>query len=271
MISEKDTVLYIGKAKNLRARLNSYKRAKPDTVSRKVVRMLKLVRVIRWEICKTEKAALLRENELLRQYRPPFNIVNTRPESYYFIGLKFIGSQLQFRLTTKSVECDDSLYGTFKGRHRVRLGYSALLRLLWAAHSKTFSLTNTSRGLFQFPALLMRPKPPYVYSISLAPEMPDHEARNWTDAVVSFLTGENARLMEMLALRLLQNLAIPPFMYSYIQENFEELQDFYEMGPARNARLRKFIPEAKNPPRHLIAQDEIDDLLVLQMMAKPRD
>src|SRR4051794_37139240 len=79
MLGVEGSILYVGKAKDLRARLNSYKRAKPDQVSRKVIRMLNLVRDIRWEECPTEVAALLRENHLLRELCPPFNVVNTRP------------------------------------------------------------------------------------------------------------------------------------------------------------------------------------------------
>src|SRR4051812_25557289 len=72
-------VIYVGKAKNLRARLASYRRARPHQVSRKVIRLIHVIDEIRYETCESEAHALLRENELLRLHRPLFNVVNTRP------------------------------------------------------------------------------------------------------------------------------------------------------------------------------------------------
>src|SRR3954464_5704812 len=65
-------VLYIGQSGNLRARLGSYKNAKPDRAPRKVIRLIHQVRAITWEKCETPQAARLRENELLRLHRPRF-------------------------------------------------------------------------------------------------------------------------------------------------------------------------------------------------------
>src|ERR1051326_6436775 len=89
MIGEQGRVLYVGKAKSLRARLASYARARPGEVSRKIIRMLGAIREIRIEECPGETEALLRENHLLRTIQPPFNVQNTRPDRYYFVGLKW--------------------------------------------------------------------------------------------------------------------------------------------------------------------------------------
>jgi predicted GIY-YIG superfamily endonuclease len=68
-----DGVLYVGKAKNLRHRLNQYRSANPDQLTRKLRRLLGAVEHIHWDICATEAAALTREAELLRTLRPRFN------------------------------------------------------------------------------------------------------------------------------------------------------------------------------------------------------
>jgi excinuclease ABC subunit C len=68
-----DLLLYVGKAKSLRQRLSSYRY--PVRASRKTVRLMHAVRRIDWEVCPSEQAACLRENELLRVHRPPFNRV----------------------------------------------------------------------------------------------------------------------------------------------------------------------------------------------------
>ncbi len=67
------TVLYIGKAKDLRKRLRSYLRAEGD--SRPQVRfLLERATVVETIVTDTEKEALLLENTLIKQHRPRYNI-----------------------------------------------------------------------------------------------------------------------------------------------------------------------------------------------------
>jgi hypothetical protein len=60
-----ETILYVGKARNLRHRLSSYRVANPDRVPRRTLRLLRMVTRIAWEECGDEAAALRRESELL--------------------------------------------------------------------------------------------------------------------------------------------------------------------------------------------------------------
>src|SRR6185437_16312195 len=101
---EDEVLLYVGKAKNLRDRLASYRRATPDTVSRKVLWMLAHVRRIELETCASERAALLRENRLLRTLRPPYNVLNTSPENYVFIALLETPKGARFRITNEEIQ-----------------------------------------------------------------------------------------------------------------------------------------------------------------------
>lgn len=70
-------VVYVGKAKNLRKRLNSYRVANPDRLARRHLRMLGLVVRVEWEVQESEQAALAREAALLRELRPRFNRAGT--------------------------------------------------------------------------------------------------------------------------------------------------------------------------------------------------
>src|SRR5437868_5403762 len=72
-----DAVLYVGKAKNLRKRLGSYRVANPERMPRRHLRMLRLVRRIELQHCESETAALSRESELLLSLRPRFNRAGT--------------------------------------------------------------------------------------------------------------------------------------------------------------------------------------------------
>src|SRR5579862_5303284 len=73
MRDAKETVLYVGKAKNLRHRLCSYRVANPERMARRTLRLLNLVEGITWEACANEAAALDRESELLLEIKPRFN------------------------------------------------------------------------------------------------------------------------------------------------------------------------------------------------------
>jgi excinuclease ABC subunit C len=63
-------VLYVGKAKNLRRRLGSYRVANPDRMPPRHLRMLQAVARIELEPCSDERTALARESELLRALKP---------------------------------------------------------------------------------------------------------------------------------------------------------------------------------------------------------
>jgi excinuclease UvrABC nuclease subunit len=249
-----DEILYIGKAKDLRARLLSYPRARPEQVSRKVIRLLHLVRKIDWEICESEEAALLRENALLRDKQPPFNVVNTRPENYYFITFESDSLSLQFRLTTEPSLPDTPqrrIFGAFKGRRSVREGYAALLRVLWATHQ--------TDGRFEFPASLSPARStglPYRFEFDRI-----KPGNTRTERLIRrFLSGTSQSLLSHLTHELLANENIPRFIYRCIQEDLETLKDFYLRGPHRNRRLKR---HHRLGVHHVIAQDELDDLIVV--------
>ncbi|MFM2384455.1 MAG: hypothetical protein RL166_329 [Actinomycetota bacterium] len=70
---DNDRILYVGKAKNLRARLTSYF-AKPETLHERTRRMVQSATRIDWTIVKTEFEALQLEFTWIKQFNPPFNV-----------------------------------------------------------------------------------------------------------------------------------------------------------------------------------------------------
>jgi len=66
-------VLYVGKARNLRKRLGSYRVANPERLSHRIIRLLHQVRRIEWDECATEEAARQREELLICVLAPKFN------------------------------------------------------------------------------------------------------------------------------------------------------------------------------------------------------
>jgi excinuclease UvrABC nuclease subunit len=73
MCGASEGVLYVGKARNLRKRLGSYRVANPERMPRRIIRLLHQVRRIEWDECPTEEAARQREELLICVLAPKFN------------------------------------------------------------------------------------------------------------------------------------------------------------------------------------------------------
>ncbi len=84
---EKDSILYIGKAKNLSNRLKSYLSISNDRKKNELIDKIKYLEIF---ITKTESDALLLEQNLIRKLKPPFNIQFRDDKSFpaiYFSSL----------------------------------------------------------------------------------------------------------------------------------------------------------------------------------------
>ncbi len=73
MCGATEGVLYVGKARNLRKRLSSYRVANSERLPRRIIRLLHQVRRIEWDQCRTEEAARHREELLICVLTPRFN------------------------------------------------------------------------------------------------------------------------------------------------------------------------------------------------------
>jgi excinuclease UvrABC nuclease subunit len=66
-------VLYVGKARNLRRRLSSYRVANPERLPRRIIRLLFQVTRIEYDLCPDESTAKQREAMLIALLEPKFN------------------------------------------------------------------------------------------------------------------------------------------------------------------------------------------------------
>lgn len=89
MLDPRGRLVYVGKAKDLRSRLLSYFRS--GSRDAKAGKIVAVARTILWEHAPSEFAALLRELELIRRFRPTYNvqgIPGRRQYTYLCLGRK---------------------------------------------------------------------------------------------------------------------------------------------------------------------------------------
>ena len=123
-------VIYVGKAKNLRQRLRSYRVANPERVSRRHLRLMREVVRIDFDLCPTESAALAREAKLLRRLKPRFNRAGVWPGKTRFLTWRFAEEAAQFSVQ-EVPPLGWERFGPVGGCAPRLLG--SLVRLLWLA------------------------------------------------------------------------------------------------------------------------------------------
>jgi len=104
---EAGTLLYVGKAKVLRNRVKSYFHSKQ--LDAKTRRLVARIWDLEFIVCETELEALVLENNLIRENRPPYNILLRDDKSYPYVKITWKNAFPQVFVTRK-VKKDGSLY-----------------------------------------------------------------------------------------------------------------------------------------------------------------
>ncbi len=101
-------VIYIGKAKNLRARLRSYgQESGPFDTKRD--QLLEAARDLEWILVDNEKEALALENNLIKKFQPRYNVLLRDDKTYPYIKLT-VKEKFPRVYVTRRLRKDGSLY-----------------------------------------------------------------------------------------------------------------------------------------------------------------
>ena len=103
---ENAVIIYVGKAKNLKKRVSSY--FKKDHFENKTKVLVKQIRDIKYIVVDSEEEALLLENNLIKQYRPRYNVLLKDDKTYPYIVIKNEYFPRVFQ--TRNVVRDGSVY-----------------------------------------------------------------------------------------------------------------------------------------------------------------
>lgn len=105
---EKERVLYVGKAKSLRNRVRSYFRSSSSLEPRKV-KMIEKVRDLSVLVTENELEALALEANLIKEYRPKYNVILRDDKNYPYIRLS-INEEWPRLEIVRSIAKDGALY-----------------------------------------------------------------------------------------------------------------------------------------------------------------
>ncbi|MCG9881108.1 MAG: excinuclease ABC subunit UvrC [Bacteroidia bacterium] len=106
-LDDEKNIIYIGKAKSLKKRVNSYFTGKHFD-NKKTAILVSRISHIEFTLVETEMDALLLENVLIKQYKPRFNILLKDDKTYASICIK--NERFPRVISTRTIERDGSEY-----------------------------------------------------------------------------------------------------------------------------------------------------------------
>ena len=147
-LDEDGTILYVGKAKSLKNRLNSYFGDKKH-MQYKTVLLTRNAFKIEFTVVETEHDALLLENSLIKKFQPRYNVMLKDGKSYTYICIKNERFPRVF-FTRRHIK-DGSLYfGPYTSKHRINI-LLEIIKKLFQLRTCSLNLTsdNIEKGKFK--------------------------------------------------------------------------------------------------------------------------
>ena len=117
------TIIYVGKAKNLKSRVSSYFHKEVDRFKTKV--LVSKIHDITYTVVNTEEDALLIENQLIKQYKPKYNVLLKDGKTYPSICVTNEYFPRIFKTRTINKH-----YGTFYGPYSHIGSMNAILEII---------------------------------------------------------------------------------------------------------------------------------------------
>jgi excinuclease ABC subunit C len=144
---EEEKLLYVGKAKNLKRRVNSYFNKVQDSGRLKV--LVKKIRRIEFIVVETEVDALLLENNLIKEHQPRYNVMLKDDKTYPWICIKKEPFPRVF--PTRNVIKDGSEYYGPYASGRIMKNVLELIKGIYPLRTCNYNLTkeNIEAGKFK--------------------------------------------------------------------------------------------------------------------------
>lgn len=193
MIDEHGTVLYVGKAKNLVNRVKSYTQV--ERLPIRLQRMVSLIKNLEIVITGTEVEALLLENNLIKKFKPHYNILLKDDRSYPYIYftehtfpriIKYRGSK----------DAKGHYFGPFADIAAVEEAILSIQKLFYIRNCSDSFFKQRKRPCLQY--FIKRCSAPCVHKIS------PQDYKESIDEAMSFLKGKTDYVQQKLSAHMLQ-------------------------------------------------------------------
>ena len=194
MLDAQARVLYVGKARNLKARVSNY--ARPTGHSSRIARMISETSQMMFLTTKTETEALLLEQNLIKQLKPRYNVLLRDDKSFPNILVTTKHEFPQIKKHRGAKKEKGAYYGPFASAGAVNKSLNQLQRV--------FQLRNCSDAMFE-----TRTRPCLQYQIKRCsgPCVGRISARDYQASVKDaqrFLSGKSTEIQESLASQMAQ-------------------------------------------------------------------
>jgi len=139
----KDKVIYVGKAKNLKNRLSNYFQANLATKTNRMVH--EAVRVD-WTIVSTELEALALEFSWIKQYQPKYNVQFKDDKSYPYLALSLNDDYPMIFITRKDKRPGLKYFGPYTNAWALRNTFDVLLKVFPVRSCSSSNFTRAQRS-----------------------------------------------------------------------------------------------------------------------------
>ena len=170
---DKSKIIYIGKAKDLKKRVRSY--FTPAIKDRKTEQIKKQAIKVETFSTHSETEALILEQQLIKEYKPKFNILLRDDKTYPFIYFLSSHDFPSIHLRRSKQAIDENFYGPYTNARLVRDQIKELQKIFRLRNCSNSTFSNRSRPCIEYqmkrcsaPCVNMISKPDYAEDISAA-------------------------------------------------------------------------------------------------------
>jgi excinuclease ABC subunit C len=186
MLDSSQTILYIGKAKNLKKRVASYTKDLPL----RIARMISIVHELKYTITNSEAEALLLEATLIKKHKPKFNVLLKDDKSFPYIKISNSNGYPQIAKFRGKILKGANYFGPFASAKQVDLAITEIQKIfkLRTCSDNYFSTRKRACLMYQ----IQKCSAPCVGKVNQL------EYQSLAGQATSFLSGKSKELLETL-------------------------------------------------------------------------